>query len=77
MDNLFLAICSSSYFLKENDGLFVLSYPAPYQVLIPESGKKCPDSSGMGGRNQPESVAGLNRNRRPEWIGICTCLVSV
>jgi hypothetical protein len=23
-----------------------------------------------GGRNAPESVAGINRNDRPEWIGM-------
>jgi hypothetical protein len=31
-----------------------------------------PASSGMGGRNQSESVAGFARNRRPESSGICT-----
>ena len=25
---------------------------------------------GGGGRNAPEWVAGINRNARPEWIGI-------
>ena len=31
-----------------------------------------PACSGIGGRNQSESVAGFVRNRRPESSGICT-----
>jgi hypothetical protein len=29
-----------------------------------------PASVGIGGRLRLESVADINRNRRPEWIGI-------
>ena len=32
----------------------------------------CPDSSGMGVRNGPEWVSGINRKRFPEWSGIRT-----
>jgi hypothetical protein len=59
MDNLFLAFSSSSLLQKEKHGLFVLSYPAWLRLkTIPVSGKKCPESTGTGGRNRPEFAGG-------------------
>jgi hypothetical protein len=66
MDNLVRAIQTS--FQRRNLGPFYVSYPAPRQ--IPNSSKKWPDSTGIGGRFETEWVSGLKRNHCPLSTGI-------
>jgi hypothetical protein len=47
---------------------YPLSYQAPLQ--IPDPLKKWPESSGIGGRFEPEWVSGLKRNHCPLSTGI-------
>jgi hypothetical protein len=68
MDNLVRAIRTS--FQRRHLGPFWVSYPAPLQ--IPDPLKKWPESTGIGGRFEPESVSGLKRNHCPLSTGIYT-----
>jgi hypothetical protein len=71
MDNLSLGIVVFSSRLRSHDGRTALSYPAPLRFLrIPAPAEKWPDSTGIGGRFQPESVAILDRNHWPDSTGI-------
>jgi hypothetical protein len=65
MDNLFRAIRSS--FERRHFGPIRKTYPAP--LPIPDTLKKWPESTGIGGRFEPERVAGLNRNDCPLSAG--------
>jgi hypothetical protein len=66
MDNLVRAIESS--FQRRKLGPFQKSYPAPHP--IPDTSKKWPESTGIGGRFEPEQVSGLKRNHCPLSAGI-------
>jgi hypothetical protein len=71
MDNLSLGIVVSSPRLRSHDGRTSLSYPATLRFLnIPARARKWPDSTGIGGRFQPDSVAILDRNHWPDSTGI-------
>ncbi|MGA2092691.1 MAG: hypothetical protein ABSH16_04700 [Sedimentisphaerales bacterium] len=54
--------------LKSKFFPYPLSYQAPLQ--IPDPLKKWPESTGIGGRFEPEWVSGLKRNHCPLSTGI-------
>jgi hypothetical protein len=56
MDNLSRAVHSS--FQKEHHDPFLRGYPVP--LAIPNTPKMWPESTGMDGRIEPESLAAFN-----------------